>query len=272
MKKIVLFLACMLICANANAAQLRFAQVADAHFSTAKNPKATTSGKVLGWAVRSINLKKPQFVVFLGDNVDKSNENNVLEFLKNVKALKMPYYIVVGNHDAHKNSGLTKEEFRKLVRKHSNDNSKKSYYKFSPNPYFLCIVLDGAVPFVPSNHGIYSDEQLKWLDKTLRHTKFKKVLIFQHFPLVDPTEDPSHSTLYKEKYQAILDKHDNVISISSGHFHAKNVEVDEKGIYHISSPALIKPKFEYDIVTIDYTPGAFGADINEIKVETIDLQ
>ena len=272
MKRLILLLTCMLICQSIQAAELRFAQVADAHFSTANNPQANVSVKVLNWAVRSLNIKNPKFVVFLGDNVDKSKEDNVIAFLKIANGLKMPYYLVTGNHDAHKNSGLAKEDFRKLVRKHSGDNSKKTYYKFSPNPYFLCVVLDGAVPFVPSNHGIYDDEQLKWLDKTLKGAKFKKVLIFQHFPIVDPAEDPSHTTLYKEKYQAILDKYDNVILISSGHFHVKNIDTDEKGVYHISSPALIKPRFEYDMVTVDYTPSVSGADINDIKVETVNLQ
>ena len=124
-----------------------------------------------------------------------------------------------------------------------------------------------------SNHGIFPEEELKWLDKTLSKNKNKKVMIFQHFPLIDPYENPQLSMLYKEKYQEVIDKHKNIISISSGHFQTSKITVDEKGIYHISSPALGKPNFIYDMVTIDYTKLPFSkVKINEIKVTPIELQ
>lgn len=265
---------------SAYASQLKFAQITDIHFSSSGVQQENNSRDVsktrqsLMWAVRSLNNKNPKFVVFMGDNIDKSNEEDIIEFLQIVKKLKMPYYITYGNHDAHEMSGVKKDDFWKIVKKYNKNNkSKHGYYSFSPNKNFLCIVLDGSVPFVPSSHGIYSEEQLKWFDKTLKKNKNKKVMIFQHFPLIDPDNHPSHSLLNKKEYQEVIDKHSNIISISSGHFHKKNLIVDEKGIHHISSPALVSKHHPYEIITIDYSKTPFSkVKINEIKITTVNLQ
>lgn len=280
MKKVLALLACLMFSSQVFAAQLKFAQVTDVHFSSSgiqqqQNSRDVSKTKqVLQWATRSLNNKKPQFVVFMGDNIDKSNEDDIIEFLQIVKDLKMPYYLAFGNHDAHSNAGVSKEDFWNIVRTYNKHNkSKVGYYTFSPNSNFLCVVLDGAVPFSPTAHGIYSDEQLKWLDKVLKKNKNKKVMIFQHFPLIDPDENPTHTMLYKEKYKEVIDKHNNIISISSGHFHTKKITIDEKGIYHISSPALVTPDYVYDFITVDYTKIPFQkVKINKIDVKPIDLQ
>ena len=270
MKKILIFLVCLFICLPSSAKQLKFAQVSDIYYS----PEKPHMMQVLDWAQRSLNLKSPQFVVFLGNNISKSKEKYAVAFLQAIKPLKMPYYIAFGNTDAHEMNGLKKEDFWALVQKYNKNNkSKQGYYTFSPDKNILCIVLDGAVPYMQSTHGIYPEEEIKWLDKTLKKNKNKKVMIFQHHPLIDPYENPSLSMLNKEEYKKIIDKHNNIIIISSGHFEAAKVTVDQKGIYHISTPALGKPNFTYDTVTVDYSKQPFGkVKINEIKVNTVELQ
>ena len=269
MKKIVVILICLFICLNADAKQLKFAQVSDVNY-----PLTGSSNQVMEWAVRSLNLKNPEFVVFLGNNVSKSKEKNVIDFLQELKPLKMPYYIVCGNSDAHEMSGLKKEEFWNIVKKYNKNNKSKSdYYSFSLDRNILGVVLDGAVPFMQNSHGIYPEEQLKWLDKILSKNKNKKVMIFQHFPIAEPYENYSLSVLNKKEYQDIIDKHNNVISISSGHYGVSKTIIDEKGIYHISSPALYKPNYAYDIITVDYNKIPFSkVKINKIEVNTVELQ
>ena len=270
MKKIIILLICLFLGLNASAKQIRFAQVTDIYYSS-NNPNIA---QILNWAVSSLNLKEPQFVIFLGNSIGKSNHKNTTEFLQTIRALKMPYYIVFGNYDVHEMGGLKKEDFWTLVRKYNKNNkSINGYYTFAPNKDILCIVLDGTVPYMQNNHGIYPDEQLKWLDKTLSKNKNKKIMIFQHFPIIDPYENRDISLLNKKEYQDIIDKHDNIVSISSGHFQTGKTTIDKKGIYHISSPALSKPNFNYDIITVDYSKSLFSKiKINEIKVTPINLQ
>lgn len=270
MKKIVITLLFLFMGMSVNAAQLRFAQVSDVNYG--ENNEFTK--QLLDWNIRSINLKKPQFTVFLGNNIEKSREENIEGFLDKVKELKKPYYVVVGNKDSYKISGIERSEFWSIVNKNSKYNkSKKSYYTFSPNSDFLCVVMDGAVPFSHSAHGIYNEEQVKWLDNILTKNKNKKVIIFQHFPIVEPAEKYDLRTLYKDKYEEVLKKHNNIVMISSGHYNTAKTYIDEKGVYHISTPALNKSDYVYDIVTIDYKKLPLTKmKIKNIDVKHIDLQ
>ena len=271
MKKIIITLICLFIGLSANAKQIKFAQVSDANYNMANE----NNSQILDWAIRSINNNNPDFTVFLGDNIEKSKEDNLTDFLKKIKTLKSPYYIVVGNKDSYRIGGINKNDFWKIIRKNNKNNKKseKSYYSFEINSEFLGVVLDGAVPFVQGQHGIYPEEQLKWLDSFLKENKNKKIIIFQHFPIVEPSEKKLLTTLEKEKYQEVLDKHKNVVIISSGHFDTSKVTVDEKGISHISSPSLVTPDYIYNIVTVDYKKFPFfKPQIKDIKVTSVDLQ
>ena len=172
MKKLLITFICLFIANCAYSAQIQFAQISDMNYS-ANNEM---SSNILNWTVSSINFRKPDFVVFLGNNIKKSNETNLKEFLNNAKRIKTPYYIVTGNHDTYKLGGLEKDAYWKIIRKNNkyNKDFEKSYYSFKLNRNFICVVLDGAVPFAPTTHGIYSDEQLIWLDKTLKENRNKK--------------------------------------------------------------------------------------------------
>lgn len=277
MKKLIIILICLFCGLSVEAKQLKFAQISDVNYSHSdfSQDEMGENYQVFDWLIRSLNINSPKFVVFLGDNVEKSREENVVGFLNKANSLLMPYYITVGNKDSHQISGLKKEDFWQIVQKNNkfNKKSEKTYYSFPINSKFIGIVLDGAVPFVQSNHGIFSDEQLTWLDEELKKNRKKKVLIFQHFPLIDPIEKSSYTMLYKEKYEAVIKKYDNIVLISSGHYDASKITVDEKGVYHISTPSINTPDYVYNLITIEYKKIPFRKlKIKDIKVDFIDLQ
>ena len=156
---LVLFLMCISL--SANAKTLNFALVSDVHYEINSGTKLTTSQKALEGFVARINEGDYDFVVFLGDNIDRSRKEVLESFLNTVKNLKVPYYIVLGDTDAHKISGLTKQEFMEIVKKkNSNQTSISPSYTFSPASGIECIVLDGTSSFMPSNHGIFTDKTL----------------------------------------------------------------------------------------------------------------
>ncbi len=249
--------------------ELNFAQVSDVHYSLDDK----YMDKYLYFLSSSIRKKNPDFVVFLGDNVDKSREEDVIGFMRAIHSLKLPYYLVLGNNDAHQLSGLEKEIYLDIVTTFNrNQDEGKSYYYFKPNSDFICVVLDATPNFAQSKHGKISEEQIEWLDNLLTKYSKKLFIIFHHCPLLPPRLEYELSMLDTEKYESILKKHSNVVVISSGHYHQDFITEDETGIRHISAPAFKDIPHSYQLIKIIYdednykTPKNVQVIVNKIKV------
>lgn len=232
---------------NVCAKEIKFIQVTDSHFSTteSKYPR-----NVLEKTINDINsVPNVDFVVFTGDNIDTANSTDLIKFLKIANNLKYPYYMVIGNHEVFKSQNLDKKEYMKVVRKYSkNCRSKNANYVFK-NKGVVFLVVDGAKEVIPGPAGYYKKDTLKWLDKKLKKYEGDNVVIFQHFPVVAPYYNRTHSTYNVSDYEAILKKHSNVIAIFSGHYHA-NGETKQDGIYHVSTPSLLSPPNNYKVIEI----------------------
>lgn len=273
---LIVIIAFITISSPSFAKSVKFIQLTDIHYS----PEGTTDSKRdvsrssqnLKFAVTSINKQNADFVVFLGDNIDKSQPQSLIGFLRETQVINKPFYFVLGNHDAYKLSGIPKEEYIKAIRLYNpHQKSNKPYYTFSPNKEVIGVVVDGSMPFAPSAHGEYTDEMLTWLDKTLTKNKNKVVLIFQHFPLIPPSENRSHTTLKPDKYFDLLVKHKNVALISSGHYHDDKITIDENGIYHISAPSLLVPPNIYELIEVSYDKKQFQPPSN-VKIDLKRIQ
>lgn len=265
----LLFLYCCFMTQSINAKELSFAQVSDVHFSLTDDYPA----KFLYFLNASISKKNPDFVVFLGDNVEKSREEDIIGFMQSVYSLKLPYYIALGNNDAHQLFGIEKNIYLDIVTtfNHNQKENEKDYY-FKPNKDVICVVLDVTPDFAPSKHGEISDEQIAWLDKLLTKNPKKLFLIFHHCPLVPPRVEYQLSMLNAEKYREMLDKHSNVVLISSGHYHQEFISLDEKGIRHISAPAFEDVPHSYQMIKLIYDKRKFRLPKNiEIVVEKIKV-
>lgn len=238
---------------NVYAKELKIIQVTDSHFSTGgeySERDVENSKKVLEDTIKDINcVPDVDFVVFTGDNIDNANATELEKFLKTANKLKYPYYIVIGNHEVFKSQHLDKKEYMRLVRKFSKNCRPSSANYVFEKKGIVFLVVDGAKEVIPGPAGYYKKDTLKWLDKKLTHYKYCKVVIFQHFPIVEPYYNRTHMTYDKESYENVLKKHSNVIAIISGHFHA-NGEKMEGGIYHISTPALVEPPHNYKIIEV----------------------
>lgn len=248
---------------------LEFAQVSDVHY-TLNN---TTMDRYLYFLTLSLKKQNPDFVVFLGDNVDKSREEDVIGFMRDIHSIHRPYYIVLGKNDAHKLSGIEKEIYLDIVTTFNrNQREKDSYYYFKPNNKFICVVLDDNPDFAQSKHGEIPDEQIEWLDKLLTKYPNKLFLIFHHSPLVPPRVEYKLSMLNTEKYSAMLNKHNNILLISSGHYHQEATQTDERGVRHISAPAFKDIPHSYQMIKIIYdektlkSPKDIEVTVTNVKV------
>ncbi len=249
-KKILLFFIAFIALQGVSFAEvLEFAQISDVHYSLDDK----TMDKYLYFLSLSLKKRNPDFAIFLGDNVDKSREEDVIGFMRAIHSIKVPYYIVLGKNDAHKLSGLEKETYLDIVTTfNSNQEDALKYYYFKPNSDFICVVLDDNPDFAKSEHGQIDDEQLQWLEKLLIKYPKKIFLIFHHCPLMPPRVEYKLSMLDTEKYQELLKKYNNILLISSGHYHQEAVQTDENGIRHISAPAFKDIPHSYQIIKIIY--------------------
>lgn len=248
---------------------VEFAQISDVHYSLKNN----NLDKYLYFLSLSIKKKNPNFVVFLGDNVDKSEEENVIGFMRAIHSINAPYYVVFGQSDSYKLGGIEKETYLDIVTTFNrNQNENEKYYYFKPNKDVIGVVLDDTSDFIQTNHGEISQEQIDWLETLLKKNSKKLFLIFQHSPLLPPRIEYKLSMFNTEKYEAMLKKYSNVILISSGHYHQEAVQEDENGIKHISAPAFKDFPCSYQLIKIMYDKKRFEKPTNvEVIVERVKV-
>ena len=214
------------------AKDVKFIQVTDLHFDA-------TQGSIENFnnLIEQINkIRDLDFVVFTGDNIDSAKKRMLNDFLKIAKKIDVPYYIEIGNHDCFKAGGLSKAEYRKMVNKSLKRNHKDfNFVKKQDKLVFLFI--DGVKEIIPAHNGYYNSETLQWLEKQLDKYKNKKVIIFQHFPLMEERPNSNHNLFRPEQYFEIISKHDNILAIFAGHYHSPN-ELNKDGVlYYISGSA-----------------------------------
>lgn len=204
-----LFNLLLIFCALGNicyANDVNFIQVTDVHFTKSK----TEYLKQFVDEINDSQLKKVDFIVFTGDNLDKANPQDLFLFLDIIKELKPKTYVLPGNHDLYSSRNMTKNNYMYLVKKklgiyHSN---KPNYVIKKGDLVF--VTMNGVKQVIPGPNGYYKNEELMWLDKTLTKYANKRVVIFQHFPLL-ATNVRSHKLYRKEDYEQVLKKHNNVI-------------------------------------------------------------
>lgn len=254
-KIVSLVISVFLVVQVAEAKAVKFVQITDSHFSATSldysQREVENSKSILEKTINDINcLKDIDFVAFTGDNIDTANAADLKAFLKIADGLKFPYYIVIGNHEVFKSQKLDKVEYMRLVRKYSKAYPAKSANYVFKQGGIVFVVVDGAKEVIPGPSGYYKADTLKWLDKTLKKYKNDDVVILQHFPIVEPYRNRSHTTYNICDYENVLKKHSNVKAIFSGHYHA-NAENKKDGIYHVSTPSLVESPHNYKVVEIN---------------------
>ncbi len=275
MKKILLVLVFLLSANISLADSLIFAQITDVHLpDKIKQPiikrDYTHSEDNLRCAIRSINDNSTiQYVFFTGDLVDRSYKELYEKFFDIANYLNKPYYVCLGNHDINSPMGLNKTESLKIIQKLSRYHQYYPNYCVELNNDFLAVMLDGTNDYVPDTRGYFNKNTIQWLDNVLEENKDKKVIIFQHFPIVEPSDGNLYAKLHrvrnKHKLISTIKKYGNVIMVVSGHYHQSG-EFEKYGMKHFSTPALFLTPSYYRIIKIDYEP---NGEINSIETELI---
>ena len=230
MKKILCLFFMLIISAfKVYASDIKFVQIDNLKFS----PYSDESVQNLKNAIKEINKQKNiDFVIFTGNNIESSNKKYLEEFFKKAKKLNAPYYIALGHKDLNKKRGLSKEEYIKIVRKHTHKNIKSPNYTFSKKGMTF-IIADGAKEFIATPFGYYRENTISYIDNALTKNAKRNVVILQHFPIIPPNESESYRTYKADEYLQMLKSHSNVKAIISGF--GINSEIDIDGIKYITT-------------------------------------
>lgn len=249
--------------------EIEFAQISDVHY-TLENKSID---KYLYFLSLSIRKQYPDFTIFLGDNIDKSKEENAIGFMRSIHSIRTPYYIALGHTDAYGLNGIEKKDYLDIVSTFNrNQDSNKNYYYFKPNKDIVCVVLDNTSDFAQSSHGEITEEQITWLENLLTKYDKKLFMIFHHSPILPPRIEYKLSMLNTNKYSGLLNKYNNIILISSGHYHQESIQEDENGVRHISAPAFKDTPHSYQLIKVIYdlkkynSPKDVEITIKRIKV------
>lgn len=219
------------------AKNIAFTVISDTYLNVDKKEnKMTPSIRKLLQAVEQANADTSNFIVFLGNNINSADRINLAMFSKIINKAQKPVYTVVGNKDVNKSRGIIKKEYYRILNKFS-ANKIKSLPCYQRYDDLILIFLAGVNEAVPSNKGYYKTAELDFLDKTLTKFANKKVIIFQHFPVVPPKADNEKATIKADKYLKVLDSHKNVLAVVSGHYNMENV-IERNGVTHISVGSL----------------------------------
>ena len=256
---------------------LKIIQFTDTHIDT-KTPILRSrmypeSSNLLRAAVDQANsINDVDIVIFSGDLVNRPDKTDLFNFIKIANKLKQKWIAVAGNHDIGISGGLSKSEFMKILSSHNlNINNDKPYYVFVPKKGYVIICLDGVIDSTITANGMFDDEELKWLDKTLSEYNDSKAILVQHFPIVEPSHSISHRVLNSDKYMAVVKKHPNVIAILSGHYHmAKITKIGN--IVHVSTPSLIEYPNAFRVINFSDNGKKIEVKTEIIETSLKDLQ
>jgi len=250
---VVMFFGLRVYCASGN--NLTFAQISDAHYSSANTNTSyrltAESGELLQDAINQVNeTPDVDFVMFTGDMINTPYEKELMKFLTYANQLHYPWYAVLGNHDICIGGFLNKKLYWDILNGHNrNFNFPKTYYSFVPKKGYRVIGLDSIIDNRITANGQIDEEQLKWLDKQLSKSKDDVVLIFVHGPMVEPLHSSSHATLNSAEVMKIINKYKNPIAIFSGHYHTTKV-TQIGNVLHISTPSLVSYPNAFRIVKV----------------------
>lgn len=256
---------------------LTFAQISDAHFSSAQTNTSyrltAESGELLADAIAQINeTPNIDFVMFTGDMINTPYQKELMKFLAYANQLRYPWYAVFGNHDICIGGYLSKKLYLDILNSHNkNFNFSKPYYSFVPKKGYKVIGLDSIIDTRITANGQIDEVQLKWLDKELSKSKNDVVLIFMHGPLVEPLHSESHKILNANEVLKVINKYKNPIAIFSGHYHTTKI-TKIGNVLHVSTPSMVSYPNAFRLVKVNNQKNKVIFDIYLKETRYKDVQ
>lgn len=193
------------------------AQISDTHIvekdkQWLDEPSTKTDERLLR-VITYLNQLNPQpdLVLMTGDVSENGSEASYIHFKELISALKMPLFLIPGNHD-----------FRVHIRKVFADQKylpTRDFLHYEINEYPIRLIgLDTLVEDEP--YGLLCIERLNWLKKSLAVSS-KPTLIFMHHPPAKTGTKLFDQILCQvpSDFEDLIRESKQVLGIISGHYH-----------------------------------------------------
>ena len=271
MKQFSAFLILCLIlssCSSTNTKELTFGTVADCQYCDQKSRgvrKYSSSHKKLAQCVEHFNKEDLDFVIHLGDLIDKDFKS-FDAVLPIYNSLKADHYHALGNHDFDVADELKKDVPTKMgmdskyhyfdkanwrfIILDGNDVSFHAYPKESPEYKYAAEYYKTKKITSPKWNGAVGEEQMKWLETLLQESQEgnQQVILFSHFPVYP--KDP-HNLWNANELVTLLDQYPCVKAYINGHNHKGNY-AENKGIHYLTLKGMVDtPENTYAIIKLN---------------------
>jgi 3',5'-cyclic AMP phosphodiesterase CpdA len=225
------------------------AQISDLHI---KPPGALAYRRVdtapcLARAIASLNAltPRPDAVLVTGDLVDRGSVEEYRHLKTLLGALDIPYWLLVGNHDA-------REPLREVFAERPELREGGEFVHYALDLGALRVIaLDSMVP--GQSAGTLCEARLAWLAQQLDAARGKPVVVALHHPPFDSGIGHMDAIRLDERaaraLEALVAQHPNVERVICGHVH-RPMFVRFGGTIASAVPA---PAHQ---VTLDLAPGA----------------
>jgi Icc protein len=212
--------------------------------------------KGLNKAINKINELKPDFVITGGDLIMDALEQPFKKavelydlYINTSKALKMPVYNGIGNHEffgLYEKHGITKDHLE-YGKKMFNRRIGKNYYSFDYKGWHF-MVLDSICPTKEKKYrGFIDDKQMEWIKSDL--AKLKKetpIVISTHIPFITSmtqlyggSMEANKKNIVTNNSKEVLEVFDeyNLKLVLQGHLHFLEA-IYANGIYFITGSSI----------------------------------
>jgi len=273
--------------------KVRFAVISDPHMSIPQQ-KGVRDGAKLGLeavmltenTIAEINqISDLKFVLVAGDLTQNAEPWNVDEVRRILDQLKVPYFVVLGNHDSSlvphekKDQPVTLSKYTvasAFIGRSGGMVPGMTYYAHTLAKDLVLVALDStrAQVFVPEFNlndfgGEINAGQMRWLERTLKANQNNTIIILTHHSLVPWGEGEKTNHSYwrwlwidnAEEVRALLKKY-GVKIVFSGHNHISTRYQIVDDIYHFINPAINVYPMRYTVY--EMTPRELSWEVKNV--------
>ena len=238
---------------------LTIAQITDLHITTSddrlnKDRNAQRLGQVLA-SIHQLH-PRPAAIVASGDLVDRASFAEYLELREALKAVEIPVYFGMGNHDA-------RAPFLEVFAGSSAQTDENGFIQWAADfedlRVVMCDTLDEG-----RHSGAFCERRAGWLARTLDARPDTPTIVFMHHPPVSSGiawMDPVQDSGWIENLDRALRGRSQVRALAAGHLH-RGFVASFAGHVLAASPAT-SIQLTLNLTPVDMT----RADGREILVE-----